>query len=515
MAQLGYVSPTGKTPPGYNKYFTDVGEALNWAWALTPEIEIVLEVSKNHSFNIPAGIFNKTYIVRNEDNSEDYNSCIVTVANNCSLQSTYATANITALFKGITFTGPTHSYSYMNAVTMNRASFMQFNGNMAANITFQGVCWKNLSWAAGHENTGARGLAFSLNTPGTAIPSSLKVINCRFENLQGVPGNTSNSSWSKMFTLTNIDNTYWENCTFKNCGKADRTSALQGGFGAITVVKNTKNVWTNCHWEDIYCLHATDLTNEVPDGSVICSPFDVTGFITYLKFNDCSFTRCEAGKSGAVHVGRGATLEMYRCKFEQCYARGTLGGGATGRGGVDIPTAVNNYSLYKSCEFVNCHAPNGLGGAIRGIWTFNDVKIDNCTFKDCTALAANAVGIPRTIATYNTNGFKIRNCTFYSTSGLGAQIAVDVATPGPYGLDLIENCFSVNGNADFISDTVVPIGTIFGDPKLDANNAPVWNSPLTYAGNYLGYSRDFKGNQFHNPPSIGALEYEQPRSPRA
>lgn len=80
-----YVSPTGLTPAGYDAYYTDFRAALA---AVLSGDEVVLEKSTGHTWPRGAGniiLNNRSFIVRNEANDTDAESCCITLENNACL----------------------------------------------------------------------------------------------------------------------------------------------------------------------------------------------------------------------------------------------------------------------------------------------------------------------------------------------------------------------------------------------------------------------------------------------
>lgn len=55
-------------------------------------------------------------------------------------------------------------------------------------------------------------------------------------------------------------------------------------------------------------------------------------------------------------------------------------------------------------------------------------------------------------------------------------------------------------------------GNLNVDPKMTTNWYPLVGSPLIEAGVFVGNNTDYDGNFKRNPPTIGAYEYQQPRT---
>ena len=205
------------------------------------------------------------------------------------------------------------------------------------------------------------------NTSGTATIKDSTFTGCRANGPDDNKGGGGGGAFSNAQSLTVTG------CTFDSC----TTSVRQGaGFfhkrtktdegGSVTVVKGC--IFENC-------------TSKWCGAGMESDAWDIT-------IEDSSFANCKASKGGAINVwadGQDATsnhttFNVTDCTFESC--TGTDNGGAirstsytnltdstfiecssAANGGAIACTNSNTETTITDCNFSDCHADNGNGGA--------------------------------------------------------------------------------------------------------------------------------------------------------
>lgn len=139
-----------------------------------------------------------------------------------------------------------------------------------------------------------------------------------------------------------------------------------------------------------------------------------------------------------------------------------------------------------------------------------------------TLLSQYSSGLPltgwRCSETINTiPSVTLRNNILYNRDGLSADAGI--LTPINVTSETYENN-AVHGYAAVATINKTPwtavatTNTLTDSPDINGANQPNENSPVIGSGIHNGYRLDAKGNQFWNPPSMGAIEYERPRTAR-
>lgn len=479
---LRFVSPTGNQPAGYAAYYTGVRAAIA---AAQNGDEIVLEMSTAHTWDATnATLSNRSFVVRNELNNLDYGACVVTVASNAALRFSNNAADRHALtMRGITFSGAVGGYAEYTPAT--NSSFLRFIGVQNTDIRFQGVAWRRFKWAAG-ENGGSalRGLAFGISPDITTYRPRLFMSDCLMSDMQADAA--TDAIWHRAAYCDETD-AIIERSRFEDFGRPDFSSGVQLRFeadGATNILVRFKD----CDFARLYCSAPGGTVNP-PDGSAFCSSFTEHDDLERYFFEDCTFTDCWAGKSGAVHFGRNAAGMMWRCRFTRCNSTGpSIGGGASGRGGQDNANLTNGWTRYYSCAFEDCGSA-GQGGALVTVVENAQVVVEHASFAGCSAPAGSAIYVRDMTSAVTSDLFVLRNAAVTSLGAGGAALQGS-STGDNFGE--VTNCYLPNGTADMSNVNGTVTGTRSG------------TDPLAGAGLHLGYRLGLSGRLMLNPPPIGA-----------
>ena len=119
-----------------------------------------------------------------------------------------------------------------------------------------------------------------------------------------------------------------------------------------------------------------------------------------LVFKYCNFTNNVASNGGAL----GGTVYIYNCFFKNCKATATANSKNDDNGGGACNGAIPKV---ESSVFINCKAPKGYGGALRG-----ETNAVDCEFTGCSAKEGGAI---RGISTVT--GCTFKNCVASSQMG--------------------------------------------------------------------------------------------------
>ena len=217
--QTRYVSPTGNQPAGYDAYYTTVNSAVA---AVLSGDEVVLEMSTAHVWE--TGVVTRSgaqlFVIRNELNNDDYDACVVTVADNAQFVYSNSTANRShAVFRGVTFAGPEGDYAEYDAGTVT--GFLKMSSQCGANIIFKNVAFRRFKWVS-EGGTGVRALTMAIAPTINAYHrTKLVVQDCVFTDMRSVGAITED--WPRVLLVRDCDAVF-ERCRFEDFGSTDRTS---------------------------------------------------------------------------------------------------------------------------------------------------------------------------------------------------------------------------------------------------------------------------------------------------
>lgn len=217
---------------------------------------------------------------------------------------------------------------------------------------------------------------------------------------------------------------------------------------------------------------------------------------TTVVMNDCTFTGNVQNLNSTVS---GCSVTLNRCRIENA--------------------ETNNILMHETTTFVANDSYIGkittAGNSILAHGTLNACVIDGSDFPtQSTGLIGN---------TYSGKTLTLKNCTIWGGANLGAvsigatstmifenSIIKDIWRLGATaGLDLRTNKSIVHGVT--ISNVTTSTNPVSGNPLLvnpaAENFAVSTGSPAIAAGATTSILRDYLGNLFNNPPTIGAVEY--------
>lgn len=494
-----YVSPTGKTPAGYDNYYTDVQAALA---ALANGDEVVLEKSTAHTWSYNATVPQKnemSFVMRNEDDDEDLDSCVVTLSDDASLYMRSATdVGMKVTFKGMTFSGPVGGYANWTGSSTGqpRNGLFRFAG-VCVGITarFIGVKFRRLRWAIPSAFSSNNGLSiiWAPSTGSSGNKCFMKRV--QWEDCQA-PECTA-ASWNNFLWLfRDVEVAELADCSVNGCGLPDASSGILGRV-TCSGFDDTALFLRGTSWADCYAY--TRAGDDVPDGCAVYAWHDNASTCEVFSYS-CTFQRMKAGKGGALWAGLNSDLYMYRPTFiDTASASISFGGGASGRGGVTDNVDLGRSEFYDGL-FLRCKSASH-GGALRSVGFNGQLVAARCTFAYCTASGfGQAIYADQLASAFISEKVSARGCVF-----LGDGVQLYGVNNGGFGT-LDRNFFS-GGVAAAVQDTGATItGTVTGDPLLSSTFRPAANSALLERGAQLPWRIDAAGRLSWARPCVGAYE---------
>lgn len=494
-----YVSPTGLTPAGYDAYYTDVRAAVE---AITNGDEVVLEKSTDHVWLYNAIVpqhNEKSFILRNEDDDEDCDACVVTLDDDSSLYCRSATdVGAKIVVKGITFSGPVGGYASWtgDSTGQPRTSLFRFAAVcVGMTVHLLGVKFRRMRWDISNAFGSTNGLTFAFTPSAGSSGNRVFMKRVQLEDCQA-PEVTAAAWGNFLWLVRDLELFEMAGCSINGCGLPDASSGILGrvlssGFDDTSVfVRDT-------HWADCYAY--TKAGDSVPDGSAIYAWHDQAN-ICEVHAYDASFQRMKAGKGGALWAGLNTDLYMWRPYFADCATVAlAFGGGASGRGGVTDNANLGESRFYDGV-FLRCHSPS-YGGALRTVGFNSQMTARGCTFVDCTSvLGGNAIYAPELTSAFTTEKVGVQDCVFI---GDGVQVLGD----GDAGIGEVSRSYFSGGAAAQVQDANATItGEVIGDAKLSSSYRPAAGSALICKGASLPWRIDAAGRLSWGRPAVGAYE---------
>lgn len=494
-----YVSPTGNTPAGYDNYYTDVQAAIA---ALANGDEIVLEKSLAHTWSYNASVPQKneiSFVMRNEDDDEDFDACVVTVTDDASLYMRSATdVGMKVSVKGITFSGPTGGYANWtgNSTGQPRAGLFRFAA-VCVGITarFTGVKFRRMRWTVSSAFSSSNGLTvmWAPATGSSGNKSYMKRVH--WEDCQA-PECTA-ASWNNFLWLVrDVEVGELAGCTVDGCGLPDASSGILGRL-TCSGYDDTSLFLRDTHWADCYAY--TKAGADVPDGCAVYAWHDNSTICEAFSYS-CTFQRMKAGKGGALWAGLNSDLYMYRPVFvDTASASIDFGGGASGRGGVTDNADLGRSEFYDGL-FLRCHSASH-GGALRSVGFNGQLVAARCTFAYCTAdRDGQAIYADELSSAYVTEQVSALGCAF-----LGDGVQLFGVNDGGFGT--IDRNFFSGGVEAAVQDAGATItNTVTGDLLLSQSYRPQAGSALIERGAALPWRIDAAGRLSWVRPAVGAYE---------
>lgn len=494
-----YVSPTARTPAGYDAYYTDVRAAVA---AVVSGDEVVLEKSTDHVWLYNASVpqhNEKSFILRNEDDDEDCDSCVVVLDDDSSLYCRSATdVGAKIVVKGITFSGPAGGYASWtgNSTGQSRNSLFRFAGVcVGMTVHYISVKFRRMRWAVGSAFASNNGLTF-LFAPSTGSSGNRVFMKrVQWEDCQA-PEVTAENWNNFLWLVRDLELFEMAGCSINGCGLPDASSGILGRV--LSVGYDDTSVFVrDTHWADCYAY--TKAGDSVPDGSAIYAWHDQAN-ICEVHAYDASFQRMKAGKGGALWAGLNSDLYMHRPYFADCATAAiAFGGGASGRGGLTDNADLGESRFYDGF-FLRCHSPS-YGGALRSVEFNSQMTASGCTFVDCTSLlGGNAIYAPGLTSAFTTEKAGVYDCAFI---GDGVQ----VLGGGDAGIGDVSRSYFSGGAAAQVQDANATVTSeVIGDPNLSSAYRPQVGSALIGKGAARPWRIDAAGRLSWARPCVGAYE---------
>ena len=223
---------------------------------------------------------------------------------------------------------------------------------------------------------------------------------CNSTNLYVSDTTFRDSTYRAIYIESNeLTNFRLDNCTFEASvdytGAVTKDDVVVGGGAAICVTEKILGAWVNVRNMTLNnCKFGAGAANG--QGGAIA----VWGFLDNTKLYKCTFDGCDPTQmGGAIALGQKKNIgvltpntqeiaHLGNITFEECTFK-NLENGTSIAGAVLISQNVNTV-LFKKCTFTDTKAQS-FGGAIHIGGTdntpvpFNSVKVENCTFTNCTA----------------------------------------------------------------------------------------------------------------------------------
>lgn len=441
-----YVSPSGNgTAPTTGSWATaypDVDTAvLN---ATSDGDVIVLEKVTNHVWDTTRQL-SANITIRNEDNDEDYSSCVVDFADDTMIRSTSGDVTENLTIKGITLGNVEYTAN-------TDALFKADDGDTGytGDLTFIGCRFTGIT----ADNAGAAyGNVFRIFADETS-GGTLTMTNCVIDHNDA--SNDSNFICYVQGMNVVIDNLYYHDNGAIGKGGCFKVSTEVAGGQALTLTV-TSSVFT----DNVHLNTAQDGGDGILSwaNGIDEATATMTGTITGCTF---SGNVCNAG--GAIYIAQDATGIIDRCFFYNNEAKG--GGGAIRRGG-ERDNEVSGYGLIKNSIFVG-NTAGSTGGAIDITGNANRhkwAKIYNCTFSGNTS-----TGNGETIHAVDSNAALSDDNDIINCIIAGAMTGSDhIYGDGNDGFGNIEYC-NITDGTDGITDSGATTSNIQNgtttDPKF-------------------------------------------------
>ena len=229
-------------------------------------------------------------------------------------------------------------------------------------------------------------------------------------------------------TVTNNEANYEQMCSFSSGGGISVKRTIEEGSDITFICENT-TFSSNCGFIDFPAIQGDGgglkLWGKGPSDQVV---FIVTG---------CVFKNNYASQGGGLYAGRYSRGEINRCVFAENTA--CSNGGASYRGGV-YEDCLGETTTYNDCVFVGNQAGytqngevsngSGMGGAI-GSRLYARIECFNCSFINNRSGGRQPRG--DSIFLWDASGSfdsddkrsDLVDCTFYNTNGKDVQIRSD------------------------------------------------------------------------------------------
>ena len=477
-----YVSPTGLTPAGFDYYYTTVNGALN---AINADgDEVILEMSTAHTLPYNAAPL-YSFSMRNANDSEDAENCIVTVGATGRLNRPTAGNAKDWEIKGVKFKDGT-----FNGVSTYYALLQSYG--QTGDLTATGCIFENLSGTSG---VGAGGFAYLRGAVGNT--ATVTFTRCKITGCKGGPAGSTIREYGYIQNL----NTVWNDTDILSNGGSE--SDVRGG--SINHLATLQNVAVTVN--DLRVSNNYNVTElGWGDGVFKVENLAASGFKTTLTVNGILLNSNTAGQ-GPLYIGKNSDAYIWYGKFIDNTA--IKNGGAFRRGGEDDDSVDAVAKLYY-CYFDGNHAGTE-GGAIavneinRSKW----IELYNTTLTDNTAANGNG----HTIWVSDANDL-ISQKSIAENVIIAGEISSGhhIYSAGNDGFDHISAI--VEGGEAAISDTGATLSIISADPLLDSSGRPAANSPAINAGTLITGihdqatpATDIAGTHVLTIPDIGAYEY--------
>lgn len=279
-------------------------------------------------------------------------------------------------------------------VTESRATISRDADNKVSMFT---VTTGNESTFFTLENLIIDGKSVQGSSDGGAVQTNncgVTVKNADFLNIYAGNGGAiyAKADMGKSNSWVTVEDSYFYKCN------STRTSGTRLGGGAIHAFVNALTI-TN---SDFYSCEAFDQAGAVfhrIDDNIVSST-TITG---------CVFSNCRAKAAGGLELDS-KTITVRDCRFEHCVATDRNGGGFNVYALNSATPSQDCWVTVTGCSFEDCHATN-LGGGDRYGGAFRSsavyTTVENCSFKNTSALRGGAIGISST----NAKSAVVNGCT--------------------------------------------------------------------------------------------------------
>lgn len=472
-----YVSPIGDGTDATSGNYTEAKATLREAIALATldGDVIILQKSLLHNLTASGGLAAElaaNITIRNEDDDELYNECVVNVPPGSGIKNTTA-ADDSLTIKGITFQNG--AYTSVSTAT----AFLNTSGSTNVGpYDIIGCRFSNFTNTDG----GEYGTLFKMYS-GSAGQAIFKLTRCEIDNSStGV--NYGDLVYIQGFDVTIDDLKYHDNGKTTGEGGTFRISTLLNGKNIISTLSGL--TWYN---------NINVRSGPVGDGTLNFG-MATSGLETHSgSVTDSVFTNNTAGAGGAIYCSKNTMITMLRNSFVSNYSHGD--GGAVRRGGQD-DDEITGWTKILYSEFINNEsgqhggAIDIFGSASRSKWA----EIYNCTFRDNTA-----GGLGQSIHGYNAHDLVTQK------SKIQNSIFVGVITEGKYHIyggggdvfSIIDSNY-VEGGEGSISDSGATITNMKG-------SYPIAGATIVGVHDQATAATDLLGNSvLILPPMIGTYE---------